>query len=179
MDRPVSDSAHHLRHHPRQAVFSLVEVMVAAMVLVIVGGAVFTSLVRLQRNAADNRNYACAQIVLRNAIDQALTRGWSEAATPNGILAPTIAGSTTVYNSGASGWSQWNPFSASDTVDPASVVPIYSDQMDDTRNVSGRLYRKVQRVKDSNRLLWVTMRVDYTYCGRPLTHQMATLRSLD
>ena len=45
--------------------------------------------------------------------------------------------------------------------------------------VNGRLFRKVQRVKDSDRLLWLTMRVDYTYAGKPFTHQMASLRSLD
>jgi type II secretory pathway pseudopilin PulG len=164
---------------PRKAAFSLLEVLFAAAILVIVGGAVFTSMVRLQRHAANNRNYACAQIVLRNAIDQALGRGWSDPANPMGILAPTVTGSTSVYDTSSLGWKQWNPFSASDTADPNSVVPIYTDQLEPTRNVNGRLYRKIQRVRDNERLLWVTARIDYAYAGQDYSHQMSTVRSLD
>jgi hypothetical protein len=74
---------------------------------------------------------------------------------------------------------QWNPFSEADTSNPAETVPIYSDQMDVSRNVSGRLYRKVQFVTDTDYLLWVTMRLDYTYDGKAHSQQMVTVRSAD
>ena len=162
-----------------RAGFSLVEVMVAATVLVIIGGTAFMALGRLHRNAADNRNYACAQIVLRNAIDQALTRGWNDAAAPSGIIAPTIPGSSAAYDSSASGWTQWNPYSASDETGPSAMVAVYSDQMDPARNISGILSRKVQYVTGTASLLWVTLRLDYAYDSKAYSHQMATVRALD
>lgn len=159
--------------------FSLVEVMVAATILVIIGGTAFMALSRLHRNAAENRNYACAQIVLRNTIDQALTRGWNDSAAPTGIIAPTIAGSAGAYDSGAGGWTQWNPYSASDDTSPGALVPVYSDQMDPSRNIGGMLFRKVQYVTGSSSLLWVTLRLDYAYDGKPYSTQLATVRALD
>jgi prepilin-type N-terminal cleavage/methylation domain-containing protein len=159
--------------------FSLVEVMVAVAILGVIGGTVFMAMCRLHRNAADNRNYASAQIILRNAIDQALTRGWDDSAYPTGIIAPTIVDNTVPYDSSANYWVQWNPFSEADTWNPADTVPIYSDQMDPSRNVTGCLYRKVQFVTNSSNLLWVTMRLDYTYDGKAHSQQMVTLRSAD
>ena len=159
--------------------FSLVEVMVAVAILGMLGGTVFMAMCRLHRNAADNRNYASAQIILRNAVDQALTRGWEDSDYPNGIIAPTITDSTLPYDSSGSYWVQWNPFSEADTWNPAETVPIYSDQMDVSRNVSARLYRKVQFVTGTDYLLWVTMRLDYTYDGKAHSQQMVTLRASD
>lgn len=159
--------------------FTLIEVMCAAAILAIIGGGVFTSMVRLQRHASVNRNYACAQILLRNAADQALNRGWIDVTNPNGILAPTIPGSSASYDATSAGWSQWNPFTASDTTDPNSTVPVYTDQIDATRNVNGRLYRKVQRVQNNERLLWIGMRVDYLYAGKAYSQKSETVRALD
>jgi len=173
--------------------FSLVEVMVAVAILALIGGTVFMAMCRLHRNAADNRNYASAQIILRNAIDQALTRGWDDANYPDGILSPTNSDNTLPYDTDPGvkyesgllaylypgSWVQWNPFSASDTWSVADTVPIYSDQMDPSRNVTGRLYRKVQFVTGMNSLLWVTMRLDYTYDGKEHSQQMFTIRSAD
>ena len=176
---PVNISAHSL--HPRRGRggFSLVEVMVAVAILGMLGGTVFMAMCRLHRNAADNRNYASAQIILRNAIDQALTRGWDDSEYPDGIIAPTITDDSLPYDSSGNNWVQWNMFSESDTSSPAEMVPVYSDQMDPSRNVSGRLYRKVQFVTNSSDLLWVTMRLDYTYDGKAHSQQMVTVRSAD
>lgn len=179
MIRFASPQSHPIRPCKGRAGFSLVEVMVAATVLVIIGGTAFMALGRLHRNAAENRNYACAQIVLRNAIDQALTRGWNDAASPSGILAPTIAGSGGAYDSSTGGWTQWNPYSASDDSGPGALVPVYSDQMDPARNISGMLFRKVQYVTGTDSLLWVTLRLDYTYDSKACSNQMATVRALD
>ena len=159
--------------------FSLVEVMVAVAILGMLGGTVFMAMCRLHRNAADNRNYVSAQIILRNAIDQALTRGWDDADYPNGIIAPTITDNTVPYDSSAGSWVQWNPFSEADTWNAAETVPIYSDQVDASRNVSGRIYRKVQFVTGTDYLLWVTIRLDYTYDGKAHSQRMVTLRSAD
>ncbi len=167
--------------HPRRGRggFSLVEVMVAVAILGMLGGTVFMAMCRLHRNAADNRNYASAQIILRNAVDQALTRGWDDSESPNGIIAPTVPGNTAPYDAGASYWNRWNPFSESDSWPSPTTVPVYSDQMDVSRNVSGRLYRKVQFVTGTDYLLWVTMRLDYTYDGKAHSQQMVTLRAAD
>jgi prepilin-type N-terminal cleavage/methylation domain-containing protein len=166
-------------HCQKNSAFSLLEVLIAAAVLVIVSSAVLTAFAMLQRNAADNRNYACAQIILQNAIDQSLTRGWDNLATPTGILAPTVPGSTSAYDASSSAWHQWDYYAATDSTAPAAVVTIYSDQLSPAHNVSGILYRDVQCVNGNNRLLWVTMRVDYTYAGRNHSQQMAAVRSFD
>ncbi len=171
--------AHPDRPFRGRAGFSLVEVMVASTVLVIIGGTAFMALSRLHRNAAENRNYACAQIVLRNAIDEVLTRGWNNSAAPSGIIEPTIAGSGGAFDTGTTGWHQWNPYSASDDTSPSAQVPVYSDQMVPSRNINGKLFRKVQYVTGKNSLLWVTMRMDYTYDGRPYSTELATVRALD
>jgi hypothetical protein len=74
---------------------------------------------------------------------------------------------------------QWNPFSESDGTGPTADVPIYSDQMDPSRNISGKIFRKVQFVSGSSTLLWVTLRLDYTYGGKAYSQQLATVRSQD
>ena len=153
--------------------------MVAVAILATLGGTVFMAMCRLHRNAADNRNYGSAQIILRNAIDQALTRGWDDAEYPTGIIAPTITDNTLPFDSSGGSWVQWNPFSEADTWNAAETVPIYSDQMDASRNVSGRLFRKVQFVTGTDYLLWVAMRLDYTYDGKAHSQQMVTVRSAD
>ncbi len=179
MIRIASPEAEPIQRLRRCGGFSLVEVMVAATILIMIGGTAFMALSRLHRNAAENRNYACAQIVLRNAVDQALTRGWNNSAAPAGILEPTVPGNGGVFYTNPDGWHQWNPYSASDDTGPSALVPIYSDQMDPSRNISGQLFRKVQYVTGTNSLLWVTMRLDYTYDGRPYSTQLATVRALD
>lgn len=162
-----------------KSAFTFVEVMVAAAIITLLSGATVSALLRLQRNAADNRNDASAQIVLRNMLDQAMTRGWDDEANPGGILAPTVSGSSSDFDVSAGGWQQWDYFRAADTADPAAVVTIYSDQIDPARDVSGRVYRKVQRVKDNPHLLWITARIIYTYGSRTYSREFGGVRSLD
>jgi prepilin-type N-terminal cleavage/methylation domain-containing protein len=174
-------TAHPLANHrpSRRAGVSLVEMMVATMVLAILGATIFTSLARLNRNAVDNRNYANGLIILRNAIDQALTRGWNESTPASGILLPTITTPDGSFDATSAGWNQWNPYSEADDTSAMATVPIFSDQMDPTKNVNGALYRKVQYVTGSTTMLWVAMQLNYNYDGKPYTQTLSTVRSMD
>jgi type II secretory pathway pseudopilin PulG len=98
--------------------FSLVEVMIAAAVLVVGCTAVFAALTRVQRNAIVNRAHTNAYNILRNVMDQAMQRGWdtlestatpqlpsadprlkaeSDKPGPKDHLKPTIAGTNLAY----------------------------------------------------------------------------------
>ncbi len=179
MQSPANKTECPLRPQGRRGGFSLVELMVAAAILAILSATIFTSLARLNRNAVDNRNYTNGLIILRNAIDQALTRGWNDSTPPSGILMPTITTGDGSFDATAAGWNQWNPYSEADDTSTMAAVPVYSDQMDPTKNVNGALYRKVQFVTGSTSVLWVAMRLDYTYDGKAYSQMLSTVRAMD
>lgn len=173
-----------LRRHRLRAALSLVEVSLAAAVLMVTSVGVFSSLTRMQQTAITNRALTNADNLLRNSIEQALTRGWDDEANPLDILTPTIAGNTAPYNASADvtdgNWKQWDLYHGADAAlfsDP--IVPIYEDVNDLTKNVPARIYRKVQRVPGSNKLLWITFRAEYRIRGKLIAQEMWATRASD
>jgi type II secretory pathway pseudopilin PulG len=157
----------------------LTEALVATAIISVVAAATFPAVNGLQRNAASSRNLSCARMALRSVTDQALTRGWNNASSPIGILAPTVSGTSSPYDATSGGWVEWDPYRSANADSTSLPVTIYSDQMNRDRNITGRLYRKVQYVTGSNRMLWVTFRMDYSYGGKNYSERMSTVRACD
>jgi type II secretory pathway pseudopilin PulG len=157
----------------------LVEALVGTAILTFISAAMFPALSALQRNSAVNRNDSCALIMLRNVTDQALTRGWSDPANPNGIIAPTVSGTSGAFDSSGGGWVEWDPYRSANATASSLPVTIYSDQMNRSRDVTGHLFRKVQCVTGTNSLLWVSFRLDYVYRAKSYSRQMCTVRASD
>jgi hypothetical protein len=165
--------------------------MMCAAVLVVAGAAVFSSMTRFQRNALANRAYTNAYHIIRNVMDQAMQRGWSDPNSPLGVLVPTVANAgtgpdgfdtdddiTSTNSNGRPKWRRWNVYTSEDDVN--ATVPIYQDQEDENNEISARLYRKVQRAAGgTNGLLWITLRIEYTAAGRTFAEQLSASRALD
>lgn len=173
-----------LRAHRFIAAVSLVEVMIAAGFLMVTSVGVFSTLTRMQRSAIVNRAMTNSDNILRAMSEQALSRGWNNEGAPLDILGLTIADSTTPYNASSTvtdgNWKQWDPYRGVDATgaeDP--IVPIYEDVSDVTKAVPARLYRKVQYVTGTTRLLWVTFRIEYTIRGQLIAHESWATRASD
>ena len=166
------------------AAISLVEMSIAAAFLLICSVGVFSTLTRMQRNAIVNRAMTNSDNILRSMIEQALSRGWDNELAPLDVLTPTIAGTTSPYNTSSNvadgSWRQWDPYRGINAVPPSDpVVPVYEDVNDATKNIPARLYRKVQYVTGTTRLLWVTLRLEYTIRGQLIAQDAWATRAAD
>jgi type II secretory pathway pseudopilin PulG len=184
---PVTNSPIRLRKNRLQAAFSLVEVSVAAAVLMITSVGVFSSLTKMQQSAISNRALTNSDNILRSVIDQALSRGWDNDAAPLDILQPTIPGNVSPYFAGSDvtniRWKQWDYYRSEDAsgTNPDPTIPIYEEVNDLTKSVPARLYRKSQYVAGTGtqKLLWITFRIEYTLRGQLVGHEAWVTRAAD
>lgn len=161
----------------RRGGFTLVEVMVAAAILVLVTGSVVTALTMVNRDAAANRNRTAGKLILQRAIDTALAVTWRDPAAPPRILTPTLGAG--VPFEGASGWVNHNLYTTADDLTGNATVPVYEDRDASQRDIVGKVYRKVQRAPGNDGLMLVSMRLDYRYRGKPVALEMSTERAVD
>lgn len=171
------------RSHRFIAGVSLLEVMIAAGFLMLTSVGVFSTLTKMQRNAIVNRAMTNSDNILRSMCEQALSRGWDNEGAPLDILGLTIAGNV-AHNTSSTvtdgNWKQWDPYRGVDATgieDP--IVPIYEDVSDVAKAVPARLYRKVQYVTGTTRMLWVTFRIEYTIRGQLIAHESWATRASD
>lgn len=170
-----------MRTHPsrssRRGGFTLVEVMVAAAILVLVTGSVVTALMMVNRDAAANRNRTAGKLILQRAIDTALVVTWRDPAVPPRILTPTLAAGAPF--AGAGGWVNHNLYTTADDLTGNATVAVYEDRDVSQRDIVGKVYRKVQRAPGNDGLMLVSMRLDYRYRGRSVSLEMSTERAVD
>jgi type II secretory pathway pseudopilin PulG len=118
---------------------------------------------------------------------------------PKEILKPTIAGTASAFipNPGDPGsgvaknatvagdpnWKRWSMYNAADvTTIPnpdVTAAAVYEDYKNPEKNILGRIYRKVQYVEDDRTLVWITIRIEYTYRGTDYAHNLCGLRAAD
>lgn len=118
---------------------------------------------------------------------------------PKEILKPTVAGTAAAFivNPGEAGsavarnasvasdtnWKRWSMYNAADVAtipDPdVTAAAVYEDYNNPDKNILGRIYRKVQYVQNDRSLLWITIRIEYTYRGVNYAHNLCGLRAAD
>jgi len=142
----------------------LIEVMVAAAVLVMVTVGATHALLTGNRLAASSRVLTGARAVVQRNIDTALTVSFTKSSIP-AILAITSAGGSTYDDDG--GFDNTIQIAAQDN---GGVVLA-----------TGTLTRIVTAVAnaDGADIRQITFRLDYTYGGRAQLVSMATMRSMD
>ena len=137
-----------------------------------------------------------------NPLDPQIPSAYSTAESakpgPKEILKPTVAGTTLAYipNPGDPGsplarnatvaadpnWKRWDMYNAADRLtipNPDTGSPVYEDYQDADKTIPGRMYRKVQYVQNDPNLLWITIRIEYTYRGTNYAHNLCGLRAAD
>lgn len=184
---PETKTPIRLRLKRLRAAFSLVELSIAATFLMVATAGVFSALTRMQQSAIANRALTNSDNILRSVVDQALSRGWDNDASPLDILSPTMPGNVNPYFAGSNvadpRWKRWDFYRSEDAnvINPDPTIPIYEEVNDLSKSVPARLYRKVQYVSGfgSLKLLWVTFRIEYTLRGRLVAHEAFVTRAAD
>lgn len=156
---------------------TLVEVMVAVGILALttVGG--ISAFTLLNNYAASNRNLTSAKELCQERIEQALGMGFQ----PPAIL-PQVNG---YYILGqASNWSRSNNLATGPTSEVTTStennVNVYLQQDGQTVLVPGtRTTSIVCPNAAQTDVAQFTVKVNYTYRGKPFTYQMTTLRTSD
>ncbi len=143
--------------------FTLVQVMIAAAIMVVVGVSSISTLLTVNREAATARVYSNARAIVQRNMDAALVAPFSSTSTP-AILA-TTGSSGALYDEDGDG--------------------SYTENVVDTRSgnvlVTGTLNRTVvaEANSDSAPIFRITFQLNYTFRGRSYSYHMTSLRAQD
>lgn len=157
------------RRHWRLDAVTIVEMVVAAGVLVIFVAGAIAAMTQMNRYAASSRIQTLALAVAQQRIDEIRTIGWSvqPGRTRPALLAPTT------------------PTDPPATLDPAGGIPVsLNDDPDNTTAasaldfaVNSRLYTFIRDV--GNRSVSASVVIAYTYRARNYRIQLRILRTSD
>ena len=156
-----------LRRYTRQhgqSALALIEVIVAATLIGLVGVASIEALGTLNRDAAVNRIFTNARSVVQRNCDTALNVTLNSGTTP-AILA--ITGSSGVVYDDDGG----TPLTVAVAVQGSAGVTV----------VTGTLTRTVTAVSNSDNadIRQVTFLINYMYGSRPFSYKLTTMRAAD
>ena len=150
------------RHRHSAGAFTITEVLVASLVLLISYIALTQSFTVMNRRAAVSRLTTNARVIVERNIAQALSVPFSASVQP-AILAPTSA-SGTAYDDDGNGDGQVN-LMVQDSSGAVQIKAVLTRIVTAVANPEGADLRRV------------TFRVAYTYRTRNYSYQMTTLRT--
>ena len=143
--------------------FTLVQLMIAAAIIVVVGVSSISTMLTVNREAATMRMFSNARAIVQRNMDAALVAPFSATSAPP-ILA-TTGSSGALYDEDGDG--------------------SYTENVVTTRSgnvlVTGTLNRTVvaESNSDSAPIFRITFQLNYTFRGRSYSYQMTSLRSQD
>jgi type II secretory pathway pseudopilin PulG len=152
--------------------FTIPEVVVAAIILLLLAESVFICFSVANRRASATRVDILAAAIVRERIDRALTEPWTVATSPPAILATNAPG-TDLNGDGAGDGSLYE-----------SNLPILIARDSKTGNtnkaiISGNLYRQASMVDTNISMIRVSFLLEYEHAGRTKYQGAATLRVRD
>ena len=156
------------------AAFTLVEVMVASVILALIAGSVIWGLNQLNYYASVSRLYTAAQTLAQNQIDLILTKAPFNPATSQ-YPTPNVLQIGTYYS---------DPRSPNTLYPASQSVPIYTDPSSGNATVMGTIATTVQDTNvaisgNSLNVRQATVTVTYTFRNKTFTVKMDTMRTSD
>lgn len=158
----------------RIAGFSLMELIVATLLITLAAISSTRAMLSATRIAARNRVLTAARTIVQRNLDNALSLRWDRTTVP-GVLAVTAAGGEA-----------WDDDTEGGTGQVAVVIEDEGPGMTQTVPVPGVLTRIVEDLKtqttinpENAEIRRITFRLNFTYRNQPFVVQMSAMRAMD
>lgn len=156
---------------------SILEMLVAGVVLTIFAVGANYAMLTFNRNATTTRNYAAAQAIVRDYIDQALAADYTSAVT-DPIVATTVAG-TDIDGDGQADGVLFDPAGGTSFNLPLVYMRDSATGFTQQTVVTAQIYRRVRVVDATLNIREVNFLLRFLQRGRPYYVRMATLKARD